>query len=262
MDAAYQASYYLCALAIFLLFSFFFIEPRWNTTKILIQTKTYRVRHRDIAMCLTSIPFMYLLIGFLLQSPELLRHSVSYNIFFLRTQDNVNGAHYFDYLMIPIMYFIALFLFDFDGFYSALTAGFLAFVHESIWFVFYYLTYGQYFNSNEAIWDFSFIIFISTVAFIYVKKYPSRIKTKVFGLGVACYVLFLELWYSQGFKVTVINNTSIGNVKNFLSTVWYWDKSTNEFEVFSWIIIFCVFLLNLFYVRNREKIREKNLYLV
>lgn len=245
----FSALLYEGGLSIALLVAYFYVEPKFN-----IPTKKFLSMYNGLRM-LICLPFAEFIYGFLLQDqaclnkplcygiPDIFQHNLTYDIFYLRVNDTVNGAHWIDYMFIPIIFFLT-FYFTKDAFFSTLNAGFMVFVHETIWFGFYWLAYFQYFVSEGWYNDLAFFILVSTMGFIALKKYGYYYKNSVMAFGTLLYTSFIATWYfAWQMKVTVINNTQLGNANNFLATQWYGNFTTNAFEVYSWVIIFAIFVL-------------------
>ena len=250
MSSYISALLYEGILAISFLFLYFWIEPRVSKNK-----KSFMY----VAFCaLISLPFIQFLVGFILQSqscetknnffcvgtPDIVTHSFYYDIVFLRVNDTINGAHWIVYMFLPILFFIT-FYFTKDVFYSALNAGFMVFIHEVIWFLFYWLRYFDIFMNEGWFNDIAFFMLVCSIGFIGLKKYGKYYSTTFFFFGLFVYLAYLELWFLNGFKVTVINNTALGNSRLFLETIWYNDPTTNFWEIGSWVIIFSVFVINI-----------------
>src|SRR5689334_19494205 len=96
----YEGILSICALVLY-----FYVEPRFN-----VEGKGF-FSSKNICTIIISIPFMQFLVGFIFQSqtcetannylcfgyPDILNHSLFYDIFYLRVNDTFNGAHWLDY---------------------------------------------------------------------------------------------------------------------------------------------------------------------
>lgn len=240
----------------------------------------FKVSNSMIFSLLLGLPFMEFFVGFMLQSnackaissysqifetpskflcvavPDLFSHSLYYDIFFLRVNDTVNGAHWIDYMFLP-----AIFIFTYhltrDPFFSALNSAFMVFYHEVIWFAFYWFKYYTAYQYEGWFNDFAFFLLVCTFGVIGFVKYRDYFLTKrFFGVSTA-YILFLVYWYlKDNFEVTVINNTHLGDSLKFLITQWYYLPIPNQDEVISWVIIFSGFLLNVWLVSRSKKVES------
>ena len=255
-----NALLYQGSLAIIIAVLYFYVEPRLKHEKGFFAS-------RNIVSMFLMIPFAEFFVGFLLQAegcspdnkfciavPDLFRHSVFYDIFYLRVNDTYNGAHWIDYMFLPLLFFFTWFLTK-DAFFSALNSAFMVFVHETIWFAFYWVAYYQKYQYEGWFNDFAFFLLVGVIGAIGIIKYGKRYYSNQWFLnfGLSVYVTFLVYWYIiDDFKVTVINNTALGDSLKFLVTQWYNDPLTNELEVFSWVIIFLIFVVNIYLVKRKE----------
>jgi len=254
----FNAMFYEGTLAILILIVYFYIEPKYQNSK----EKGF-FSFRTICNLIIMLPFAEFIIGFLLQSnqcsltnkfcfavPDIFRHTLWYDIFYLRVNDAGNGAHWLDYMFLPILFFITFWVTK-DAFFSALNAGFMVFLHEVIWFITYWFEYFQYFKTEGWLNDIAFFILVCTIGFIGIKKYSKRYSWIWFYYGIAWYCVWILYWlFDFGLHVTVINNSNLGNSQQFLETIYYNNFSINALEVFSWIIIFTVFLVNILKLRR------------
>lgn len=257
----FNALVYEGGLALAAMVFYFYVEPRYNSGFMKIAWKL-----------IIPLPFMEFLIGFLLQSqacspdnrfcvsiPDIFRHSLYYDIFYLRVNDTTNGAHWIDYMFLPLLFFFT-YLLTKDAFFSALNSAFMVFYHEVIWFAFYWFKYYTAYQYEGWMNDFAFFLLVCTFGVIGFVKYRDYFRSKRFFLVTASYVLFLVYWYvKDNFEVTVINNTQLGNSLKFLITKWYYMPIPNQDEVISWVIIFSGFLINTYLVWRKRKIESSKL---
>ena len=252
----FNALFYEGTIAISILLLYFYVEPKLN-----IPSKNF-ISTYNALRCLIALPFAEFLLGFILQSqsclnkplcygvPDIFQHSIIYDIFYLRVNDTGNGAHWLDYMLLPILFFITFWVTK-DAFFSALNAGFMVFLHEVIWFIAYWFEYFQYFKTEGWFNDIAFFILVCTIGFVGIKKYGKRYSWMYFYYGIAWYCVWIFYWlFDFGLHVTVINNSNLGNSQQFLETVYYSNFTINAFEVFSWLIIFTVFLVNTLKLRS------------
>lgn len=255
----YEGILTLCAFVFY-----FYVEPKYNNSNVFFTVNKRAFTNRDVFSLFVALPFMSFFVGFLLQDqacinkplcygiPDLFQHSLYYDVFYLRVNDALNGAHWLDYMLLPIM-FIVTFHYTKDSFFSALNAAFMVFIHEIIWFVMYWTVYYFAFQYEGWLNDFAFFMLVCGIGIIGFVKYKKYYWNKIFALGLVIYSAFLVFWYfADNFEVTVINNTQLGNNLEFLITQWYYLPLPNELEVFSWLIIFEVFLVNVWFVLRKK----------
>lgn len=260
-----DALFYEGTLSVMLLIAYFYFEPKFN-----VPSKKFLSMYNACRM-LIALPFAEFLYGFILQdkaclgqplcygTPDIFQHNLTYDIFFLRVNDTSNGAHWIDYMLLPIIFFLTFYLTR-DAWFSALNAGFMVFLHEIIWFAFYWVEYYNIYQTEGWLNDIAFFLLVSMIGFIGFVKYRKWFVNAFFiGVAIPVYIFYLALWYvMDGLKVTVINNTALGSSTQFLITQWYNDLATNQWEVYGWILIFGLFTINLFWVKHFGRI-EKNI---
>lgn len=270
MTNPYYALFFETVLASCILFLYFYIEPRFNK-----KTKKSRIHFVDfyfvylyiepkflsmynVFRMIIILPFMEFILGFLLQAkscttgsfsfciakPDIFTHSLFYDLFFLRVNDQPNGAHWIDYMFIPILFFIT-FYFTKDAFFSALNSAFMVFTHEVLWFIPYMIKYAPYLQYEGVISDVAFFILVGTIGFVGFTKYKRYYLNLTIFSGLGVFIGYLIAWYFLfNYQITTVNNVFLNSGSQFLQTQWYYSPVVNEIEVISWITIFLVFLVN------------------
>lgn len=145
-----------------------------------------------------------------------------------------NGAHVTSYMTVFVIVILASMRWD-DSLKALLYGGLMVFVHEGLWFPFYY---ASNWGSLNIPLDIAFAVWIGAMGYVGWKKY----HMKVWWSGVGIYFGFLMSWFSLGFPITVKN---ISYQAIFYKTQWYGNFQAESNEVVSWLLIFSVFVYGL-----------------
>ncbi len=160
------------------------------------------------------------------------QNNLFFNLFMTRVNNQETTAHSISYLTIPIFFFYCLYRTK-DSWRSALASAFIVYLHESIWFVFYYLNYWNTINwQTEIIADVNFLLLICTFGQIYYKKYG--FSNKVWGI-VGSQIVYDIFWFAIGFPITCTNNSDA--MIRFGVTQWIDNLLVNMLEVGGWLIL-------------------------
>lgn len=154
--------------------------------------------------------------------------------FLLVARQTPNGAHITSYVLVFVLVLIASLKFD-DSLKALFFGGLMVFVHEGLWFPFYYLTNWGFVNALE---DLAFFLWILSLYWVATKFY----RLKINKVGVVVFLGYLIGWLSIGFPVTVKN---VSKFAVGYQTPYYNSFFVNSIETVSWILIFAVFVWSL-----------------
>lgn len=150
----------------------------------------------------------------------------------LEYRQTPNGAHGSSYVLVLLLVLIASIKWD-DALKGIIYGGLMVFIHEGMWFPFYYIT--NWGDLNFPL-DGAFILWLLSMFYIATRKYHIVISKK----SLIPYLALLLGWFSVGFPVTVRNVSRV-----YFETQWYGDIWVEGIEVVSWMIVFVIFLWNL-----------------
>jgi hypothetical protein len=163
-----------------------------------------------------------------------------YDIFLIRVNGEMS-AHVWSYLTLPTFYVVSYYYWR-DAWRSFLGCGLMAYIHEAIWFIYYYFSIAY---TQIRISDVNFILLITPILLIYMNKY--RFNLSLLKFVVMPQFLFDAIWYSQGFHITVTNYPSLQ------LTQYAADLYTNGIEISSWLLLLTTMLMWLTLNRRKEK---------
>lgn len=164
--------------------------------------------------------------------------SLLYDVFMLRVNGMANGAHVWTYMTIPVMFALAWRIWG-DEWRAFLASTFMVFIHEGVWFIFYYAKYLLTIDWDSELWaDATFLILISTFGLIFWRKYSLN---KLWVI-VAPQLVYDLAWYLIGFPITATNNRTQMTI-TYGVTVWADALWVNQIEVFGWWLMLATMIL-------------------
>lgn len=177
-------------------------------------------------------------------NPDFLKHSLVYDILFLRAGLSPQNAHWSVELLVPIFFFVSMFVSKSVKFAVAYT-GFWACYHEFTWSLSQMLyRYGQ-----TAIWE----ILLSIVVFSVIIMKPKLFLNKSFLIVTLLMLSFLGAWfYFDNLNVTVGLQPNQINVMTDNYDSWL----TNFFEVGYWYLAFILLVLHIIRHKYVFKVKE------
>jgi hypothetical protein len=117
----------------------------------------------------------------------------------------------------------------------------MVYIHECVWFVFYYSCYFtiSYLTSSVAlVSDVNYIILIGSFFLIYWKVYGLDRRISVV---VLLQFVYDSLWFAVGFPVTYSSDPRISalyNIPQWTNVLW-----VNQIEVFGWFLMLVTMIL-------------------
>lgn len=228
----------LVMLILFFRFIPWLDSPSWSILKKLrlqnygVVTEHFKIRmYLEGAVVVVAVTDILSLVVY----PPAWKNGVEY--FVLVSRQIPNGAHISSYVMILVLIVCASVKFD-DALKGIIYGGFAVFIHEGMWFPFYYASNWGALNYEL---DAGFVAWIVCIAIIARKKYGIKVHRE----GWFIYTGFLIAWFSTGFDITVKNVDKV-----FFKTPFYLSFSANATEVVSWSIVFIWFMWGLFGTLN------------
>jgi len=245
-------------------------QGTWNWTSWF----RFIIQHTS-AWAIIMIIFMVFVAS--LYNPSMLNHSLFYDIFQFRTNDDsLAAAHAIDYLLIPLLFFFCVFYwgkgklfafimsFDRDAimdlqnkeyiFKAALMCAFMVFFHEAIWFFFYYARYWQedFLNLTDVvIGDLTFLVMIFTFFLATKMRYKEEFS-KYLAIGAVILAGYMALWYFlDDMRVTTVPFT-VNGIPQATPTIYYGDPLTSVLEVSGWLLVFSIFVCVIVLNHRRE----------
>lgn len=244
-------------------FFYFWIEPRLDRGFPGLQDFPYKPfknytlrRFVDMASMVVMLTlFLILITGPALKPPTSLEN-ILYDLFIARANGD-DSAHVFTYLVMPVLFFYVWFR-EHDSPKAFLFVLLMAWVHESTWFVFYYIRYWSVIVDYSLLWqrDVSFIIFITGFATVWWIKYK-RFNI-IMKLGIVGLVLLNLAWLSVGFpitNVTAFNYSPSMAITATGQTQWFNVLWVNMIEVGYWWYALAIFLLAEWYATRGQASR-------
>jgi hypothetical protein len=183
---------------------------------------------------------------FCYHSPEILKHSLYYDVFFLRAglANQLVVSHWFSELLIPILFFSLMFLLK-DVKRAFLLAGFYPFWHELQWTIVQHAYAKSTYAFGEYVWI-GLAVAMSCIA-IYACK--EILFTKTFLILNFLNFGFLACWvYFDDMNVTVF-----GLGKQAAISIYYYQFETNFFEVGDWFVVFMIIFVSCTYFIYRKR---------
>lgn len=180
---------------------------------------------------------------FCYSNPDFLKHSIEYDILFLRAGLNPQNAHWSVELLIPIFFFITMFITGRVKFAGIYTVFWLCF-HEILWGITQlYVNY-----PFSLIW----IILLSIIVVSTIMIKPKLFVNWSFVIVYCLSVSFLGTWASiDNLHVTVTIENGI-----VVLTDYYNSMVTNFFEVGLWVIMFILLVLHIIRHKYVFKVKE------
>ncbi len=214
-------------------FAYLVLEPYLERNKKHDLVRTFFKLSFSVVM-LTVL--LHLIVGASWRIPDSLEN-LWYDLFIIRVNNMPNGAHVWSYVTIPVLYFVIL-LWSKDEWYSFGVSVFHVFLHEGIWFVFYYLEYWGEINwETEFYADLTFLMLICTFGVIYSIKYSLKSLSLVIG-GL---FFFDFIWFCFGMPITSTNSRD--QMLEYGLTIWANDLSVNAVEVVGWLLSLVLMLV-------------------
>lgn len=225
-----------------------------------------RKEWKVIETALLSVPFIWLLVGALLQShscddpnlfsgqdifslcngthvPDFIKDGIYYDLVFLRGGSNPNESHWISTIMVCLMYFVSLAIVKQGRFAFIFTVWFGEF-HETFWSVFEYAYNRVSVYGGEHLvlfWIFAPSILLVLGLMIYSKFFFQWGMLAVVGIWIG----YLEAWWIfAGLHVTVL-------LKGL--SPYYYSVSVNLWENGGWEIVTATALLYL--LKYKRQIR-------
>ena len=197
-----------------------------------------------------------LFIAIVFYSPHITNDFLS-NFLYARTTISEFSGHIATYSMVPVGFFVALWLTRNEFFSFAYEVAIVS-IHELTWYGFDILkslpvqNIGQYGFFLLGTSGFAIQIILFIVALVYV--YPQSARLVV--LGFIYTILFDTVWFFQfHWQITVnLLNGPAGVILS--STVFHYDFLTNLIEVTSWITLVAVMILFLYMAKSRLRIER------
>ena len=207
---------------------------------------------------------------FCYHSPDILKHSIIYDIFFLRAGLAPENSHLFSELLVPLLFFPLMFALK-DVKRAFILSAFFPFWHEIIWTTiehFYAANLIQDLlsrtdsgstGSNAGIYfgglklgEFLWIILTLLMSGLAIYVCKEILLTKVFLLMNVVNFMFLGAWWI----FDSMNVTVTAPVNGIILSPFYHQFLTNFFEVGDWITVYFVILISVlvFIYRNPNKI--------
>lgn len=176
-------------------------------------------------------------------NPDFLKHSVTYDIFFLRAGLSQQNAHWSVELLIPVFFFVVMFAIKSVKF-SVLYLAFFLCYHELLWS----LSQALYRYGQTAIWEIFLCMIVSSVILIK----PKLFLNKSFLVITLLMVSFLVSWYVfDDLHVTVeLQENQINMITPYHSSL-----KTNFFEVGFWFVAFILLVLHI--IRHKSMFKAK-----
>ncbi len=185
---------------------------------------------------------------------------VWYDLIFARANAQPNGAHIMSYLGAVVFGLVVTYKYRPKGMERFLgdiaqgigAIGFLGAVHELIWITFYYIAYAQYLSWTilpEVIRDVSFVVMLILLVVTFWRYKGRRFSLGIFKWPILAYTIFCVAWFVvptffgyYWFPITTINNPQFGSGL-YQETPWFGDWKINLIEVFSWVMLYSTFIL-------------------
>jgi len=243
LDATVGMIGFFVALSI----AWLYFEPRYNHKKI-----THSSSFMEIFWWI-AFPVGFLIIATNIIASTSWRFPITqadlmYDLFMTRVGNLETTAHSISYLTLPIFFFYSFYRTK-DSWYSALATGFIAFVHEAIWFVFYWAVYYDFLDvKSEFLPVANFMILIVTIGILYFVKYG--LDWLVY-LTVVTQIMYDIIWSLLGFPITCTNNS--GAMIRFGITKWFYDIGINAIEVMGWLFLLYFACLGVILNTRKEK---------
>ena len=169
--------------------------------------------------------------------PDIFRHSLYYDYFFLRGGVGLIGSHWSSQLFLPLLYFACLIISKGNYKFSFIMAFFYLFYHESQWSLFQLI-----YNGGEYIADFVWILILCAGMALSIFCYHKFFLKKEFAILTSIYWFYLEYWQIvDSLRVTIVGTGP---------TIWYYSFVTNFFEVNGWALCLAILLAYTFIFRK------------
>jgi hypothetical protein len=161
------------------------------------------------------------------------------NFLFARTTPSFYSAHTFSYLVIPIVYFISLYLTR-NEFFSFAYTGFISVMHELSWVLFTPITaYTFGWNYPWLAGTINYLLLDLALGYVVLRQYKLR---NTF-IAVCGFIAYNGLWVALlGFAFTV----SIVGLQHpivYVKTPFFWNAEVNLVENFGWILVIPISVL-------------------
>ena len=225
--------------------------------------KIWTKRNRNFVVdCLLMMPFALFFCYLILQdsscngqffcyhSPDILKHSIIYDIFFLRAGLAPENSHLFSELLVPLLFFPLMFALK-DVKRAFILSAFFPFWHEIIWTTVEHF----YVGSNAGIYfgglklgEFLWIILTLLMSGLAIYVCKEILLTKVFLLMNLVNLEFLACWW----VFDSMNVTVTAPVNGIILSPFYHQFLTNFFEVGDWITVYFVILITVIYFIYRH----------
>jgi hypothetical protein len=165
--------------------------------------------------------------------------SLMYDIFIIRVGGRPDYAHVWTYMVIPTVFFTAWKKIRLTTWQAFLSATFMVFLHEGIWFIFYYSRYFTLFELAKAAFsDFNYLALVASFFLVYWKVYGLNRRILIVVLPQ---FLYDGLWFVLGFPITYSSDPRISalyNIPQWTGVLW-----VNQIEVSGWLLMLASMLV-------------------
>jgi hypothetical protein len=161
------------------------------------------------------------------------------NFLFTRTTNDFYSAHTFSYLVIPVVYFISLYMTR-NEFFSLAYTGFISVMHELSWVLFTPITaYTFGWNYPWLAGTINYLALDLALGYVVLRQF----KLKNTFIAACGFIAYNGLWIALvGFAFTV----SIIGLQHpivYVKTMFYWNPLVNAIENFGWILVIPISIL-------------------